>query len=171
MARKKNNVPSYLLHAQSGQARVRINGREYLLGRFGSEESRVRYGKIISQAAGGLSVDPLGKNHNDADSGLSVAELLLAFKRHADAYYSKDGKKTAEVDCFKSAMRAVRELFALNRAKDFSPLCLKTVQPEFGIRDLGLEKIQKEGSSLVGTVFKDTKELPDGLGRTFLRSG
>ena len=44
-------------------------------------------------------------------------------------------------------------------------------EPEFGIRDLGLEKIQKEGSSLVGTVFKDTKELPDGLGRTFLRSG
>ena len=38
-------------------------------------------------------------------------------------------------------------------------------KPEFGIRDLGLEKIQKEGSSLVGTVFKDTKELPDGLGR------
>ena len=45
------------------------------------------------------------------------------------------------------------------------------LKPEFGIRDLGLEKIQKEGSSLVGTVFKDTKELPDGLGRTFLRSG
>ena len=130
MARKKNNVPSYLLHAQSGQARVRINGREYLLGRFGSEESRVRYGKLVSEACS-LSVDPLGKNHNDAESGLSVAELLLAFMRHAGSYYSKDGKKTAEVDCFNSAMRAVRELFALIPARDFSPLNLKAVQKQY----------------------------------------
>ena len=101
--RKKNVLPSYLLHKASGQARVRINGREHLLGPYGSEERRIKYGKLNSQAAGGVSVDPLAKNHNDADSGLSVAELLLAFKRHADAYYSKDGKKTAEVDCFNSA--------------------------------------------------------------------
>ena len=131
MPRKKNVLPSYLLHKMSGQARVRINGRDHLLGPFGSEESRVKYGKLISQAAGGLSVDPLAKNHNTADSGLSVAELLLAFKRHADGYYCKDGKKTAEVDCFKSAMRAVRELFALIPARDFSPLNLKTVQQKY----------------------------------------
>ena len=109
MPRKKNVLPSYLLHKVRGrepQTRVRIDGRDYLLGRYGSEESRIKYGKLISQAAGGVSVDPLAKNHNDADSGLSVAELLLAFKRHADAYYSKDGKKTAEVDCFNSASGA-----------------------------------------------------------------
>ena len=105
MPRKKNVLPSYLLHRQSGQARTRINGREYLLGHYGSEESRIKYGKLISQVAGGLCVDPLGKSHN-ADSGLSVAELLLAFKRHADTYYSKAGKKTAEVDCFNSARHA-----------------------------------------------------------------
>ncbi len=141
MARKTNLIPSYLLHKKSGQARVRINGREHLLGAYGSEESRVRFGKLISQVVGGLSVDPLaGSNRgmlhetnstkSPSDSGLSVAELLLAFMRHADAYYIKYGKKTDEVACFKSAMRPVRELFAMIPAKDFSPLNLKAVQKQ-----------------------------------------
>ena len=108
MPRKKNVLPSYLLHQARGrepQARVRIEGRDYLLGRYGSEESRIRYGQIISQVAGGVSVDPLAKNRNEADSGLAVAELLLAFKLHCDSYY-----KTAERDVFNGAMRVIVSL-------------------------------------------------------------
>ncbi len=131
MPRTKNVLPSYLLHKSSGQARVRINGKDHLLGKFGSEESRIRYGKLISEVAGGLSVDPLATKVTSADSGLSVAELLLAYKRHADDYYAKDGQKTAEVDCLNSAMRPVRELFAMLPAKDFSPLNLKAVQQRY----------------------------------------
>ena len=140
MPRQKNAIPSYLLHKVSGrepQARVRIDGRDHLLGPYGSEESRIKYGKLISQVAGGLSVDPLAnrgtvpRNDADADSGLSVVELLLAFKRHADTYYAKNGKPTAEVDCLNSAMRPVRELFAMLPAKDFSPLYLKAAQKRF----------------------------------------
>ena len=136
MPRQKNAIPSYLLHTKSGQARVRINGRDHLLGPYGSEESRIKYGRLISQAAGGLSVDPLANRgtvprNAEADSGLSVAELLLAFKRHADGYYTKDGKPTAEVDCFNSAMRPVRELFAFTPARDFTPLMLKAAQQKY----------------------------------------
>ncbi|HQZ65987.1 MAG TPA: hypothetical protein PLY87_12955, partial [Planctomycetaceae bacterium] len=47
MARKPNLFPWYLLHQKSGQARVRIEGKEYLLGEYGSEESRVLYGELI----------------------------------------------------------------------------------------------------------------------------
>ena len=140
MARKTNVLPSYLLHKQSGQARCRINGREHLLGPYGSEASRIRYAELIGQVAGGLPVDPLGggsnrgslpRNESEADSGPSVAELLLAFKRHADTYYVKNGKPTAEVDCFSSAMRPVRELFAMLPARDFGPLHLKAVQQRY----------------------------------------
>jgi hypothetical protein len=41
VARKPNVFPSYLLHKQSGQARIRIGGKEFLLGEYGSEESRI----------------------------------------------------------------------------------------------------------------------------------
>ena len=135
MARKPNVLPSYLLHAQSGQARVRIDGRDFVLGPYGSDESRIRHAELVSQSAAGLSVDPLGNRgripRNAADTGPSLAELLLAFKRHADGYYVVDGKPTAEVDCFNSAMRPVRELFAMLPARDFGPLHLKAVQAKY----------------------------------------
>lgn len=159
MPRKKNVLPSYLLHKTSGQARVRINGRDHLLGPFGSEESRIKYSKLIAEVAGGLLVDPLvdrtslnrGTFHetnsinglagstnrtgfNDlrrVDAGLTVAELLLAFKRHADGYYTKNGKPTAEINCLDSAMRPVRELFAFTPARDFAPLMLKAAQKKY----------------------------------------
>lgn len=139
MPRQKNSVPSYLLYKVAGrepQARVRIAGKDHLLGPYGSEESRIKYGTLISQAAGGLNVDPLANRvtnrvTDSGDSGLSVAELLLAFMRHAEGYYTKNGKPTAEVDCINSAMRPVRELFAMLPAKDFSPLNLKAVQQRY----------------------------------------
>lgn len=124
MARKKNVLPSYLLHKASGQARVRIDGRDFLLGPYGSDESRVRYGELVAKFVSGISVDPLANRGTgstkqaDADSGVSVAELLLAFKRHADSYYTKDGKQTAEVDCFNSASHVPTVL--VSSASDFS---------------------------------------------------
>ena len=139
MARKKNVLPSYLLHSSSGQARVRIEGRDHLLGPYGSESSRIRYGELVAQVAGGLQIDPLAnsfrgkvpRNESEADHGLSVSELILAFKAHAENYYTKNGKPTAEVACFKSAMRPVRELFGLIPARDLTPLCLKAAQQKY----------------------------------------
>ena len=140
MPRKKNVLPSYLLYQVAGrepQARVRIGGKDYLLGPYGSEESRIKYGQLISQTGNGVSVDPLGNRgtvtrNEKADAGLSVAELLLAYKRHADAYYvNRDGKPTDEVHCLVSAMRPVRELFAMLPAKDFAPLNLKAIQKQY----------------------------------------
>ena len=59
MARKPNAFPSYLHHKASGQARVRINGRDYLLGPYGSDQSRIRYGELVSKLAGGIPIDPI----------------------------------------------------------------------------------------------------------------
>ena len=59
MARKANLFPSYLFHKQSGQARVRINGRDFLLGPYGSESSRIAYGELIAKFAGGMPIDPI----------------------------------------------------------------------------------------------------------------
>jgi hypothetical protein len=36
-------VPSYLNHAPSGRARVRIDGKDHYLGPYGSEESKAEY--------------------------------------------------------------------------------------------------------------------------------
>lgn len=132
----KPKLPSYLLHKPTGQARVRIAGKDHYLGAYGSEESRVRYGNLIANLAGGVSVDPIapvkrGRTTTaavESDPGPSVGVLCLAFLDHAKTHYSKGGKPTAEYDCFKSAIRPLRELYGLAPAKDFGPLALKAVR-------------------------------------------
>ncbi len=38
MSREKNPIPSYSLHKSTGRARVRVAGRDFYLGKFGSLE-------------------------------------------------------------------------------------------------------------------------------------
>ena len=43
----KRSRPSYWLHKPSGQARVRIDGRDIYLGEYGSAESQERYDALV----------------------------------------------------------------------------------------------------------------------------
>ncbi|MFM7167866.1 MAG: hypothetical protein ACKO3T_21690, partial [Planctomycetaceae bacterium] len=102
MPRKANVLPSYLLHKKSGQARVRLNGRDIYLGPYGSEESRIRYAEVVSSAVSGAPVDPLrpsagraGQRGNlEPDPGPTVGEICLVFLQHAKSHYVKNGQHT-----------------------------------------------------------------------------
>ena len=135
MARTKDLVPSYLLHRSSGQARVRIDGHDFLLGPYASEESRVRYGQLIGRHSSGLTpIDPMAASNRgttstiEDDPGPSVAEIILAFRSHADRHSIKNGEPTSEVHCFRSCVRILRELYGMIPAKDFGPLALMAVR-------------------------------------------
>lgn len=130
MPRPKSVIPAYTLHKPTGQARVRIDGRDFYLGSFGSDESRRRFGELVSKHANGLAVDPIAPAGDD-DPGPSVAVLVLTFLRHAEAYYVKDGKPSDEYACFKSALVPVTDLFGLLPVKDFGPLHLKTAREKY----------------------------------------
>ena len=136
MTRKRSSLPAYLLHKPTGQARCRIAGKDHYLGPYGSESSRIRYGQLVAKLAGGVSVDPIaapkrGRTttiESEADPGPTVGELCLAFLRHAEGHYLKNGKPTSEVDILKSVMRPLNELYGMLPAKDFGPLALKAVR-------------------------------------------
>ena len=53
-------VPSYCRHKATGQAVVRLNGRDHYLGPYGTPESHERYARLIAQWQAG---------RNLADSG------------------------------------------------------------------------------------------------------
>ena len=131
MPRKKNVTPSYLLHS-SGQARVRIDGKDHLLGEYGSEESRIRYGQLIARHAGGLPLDPFANRgthpRNESESGLTINELVLGFMRFAKQHYLKNGRETSEIHCLKSATRWLVELYGFTPVDSFGPLALKAVR-------------------------------------------
>ena len=42
-------TPKYRLHRGSGQALVQVNGKRIYLGKYGTEESKERYRKIVAE--------------------------------------------------------------------------------------------------------------------------
>lgn len=114
--------PSYLLHRPTGQARVRINGRDLYLGKFGSRESKAEYQRVIGDWLAGQ--DP-------KRSRLKIDELALQFFAWADGYYRHpDGAPTNEVCNVREALGPLVRLFGNTLVQDFGPLRLKAVRSE-----------------------------------------
>src|SRR5437764_11057991 len=121
-------TPSYCLHRASGQAVVRIGGKDYYLGKYNTLESKAEYNRLIAEwFANGQSF--LGKGAATNDSGLTVNELLLAYWKHAETHYRRpDGTPTAEIHCLRAALRPLRQLYGHTSVKEFGPLALKAVR-------------------------------------------
>jgi integrase len=131
MPRLVRRAPAYSLHKPSGQARVRLAGREYWLGPHGSPESHAEYDRLVGEwlASGrGAPKAKLPAATIAADAAMTVSELILAYWRHARSYYVKDGQQTGEVENIRYALRPVRALYGHTRARDFGPLALKAVR-------------------------------------------
>jgi integrase len=115
-------VPSYRLHKPSGRAVVTIGGADVYLGTHGTKTSRDEYDRVIGEWMANGRRAP-------GESDLSVAELLLAFWKHAQAYYrAPDGKPTSQVEAFRPPLRILRRLYGRTLARDFGPLALKAVR-------------------------------------------
>ena len=128
MPRKRSHVPSYRLHKPSGQARVIINGEHIYLGKYGSRESREKYSRLIAELAAMAAPDSIAPDARGCIQNLTIDELLLAYWRFAETYYSKDGEPTKELACMREALRPVRKLYRGSRACDFGPKALKAVR-------------------------------------------
>ena len=98
-------VPAFGHHKPTGQARCYVAGKSVCLGKYGSEESRIRVGEIVAKVVSGRPVDPFVTKSADPASGLTINELVLAFMRHADGHYIENGEPTSEIHCLKAATR------------------------------------------------------------------
>jgi integrase len=126
----KRRIPSYRLHKPSGQAVVTISGRDYYLGTPDSPESREKYHRLIAEW---MTTERTRAGSDDAKAlpDLTVAEVILAFWRHAQAHYlHPDGTPSDELANIKAALRPLRALYEATPAKDFGPLALRAVRDE-----------------------------------------
>ncbi len=119
-------TPSYCLHKATGQAVVRIDGKDHYLGKHGSPESRAEYNRLISQwYANANSLPP------SPSAGLTITELLLRYWGWAEEHYRDDeGNPSREPENIKYALRPLRKLHGHTLARDFGPLALRAVQQE-----------------------------------------
>src|SRR5687768_6249935 len=93
---KAKKKPAYSLHRPTGQARVRIDGRDLYLGQWGTAESRRAYDRLIEEWL--LKQDA-------TQLRLTIDELALLYVAHVNEYYSRDGKPGHEANCIRSALK------------------------------------------------------------------
>ncbi len=115
MARKLKR-PALTLHKPTGQARVRIDGRDHYLGQYGSPEAHQQYDDLIAdwllrQDASRLT--------------LTVDDLAILYDDHADAYYRRpDGEPSGEHVNVRIALRYLVEEFGRTSVREFGPQAL-----------------------------------------------
>jgi len=155
MARRPTgSVPSLVHHTPSGRARVRVNGRDHWLGKWGSAEARLAYDRIIAEYLATrrvrdpaappaeptvVTVDP--RTHGapvdvtpdrtvraepEAPNEPTVAEIVLLYMEYCSTYYrTPTGERTST---YGNALQAARAL----RPFDDTPAAT------FGPRKLGM---------------------------------
>ena len=123
MIRTNSRVPKLGRHA-SGQAVVRLGGKDFYLGRFGTPDAQAQYNTLIAEWLSRGRTLPQAQ-----DAELSVNELVLAYLRqHVESHYRKNGKATSEQSLIKSALRVLKDAYGLTSVSQFGPLALKVVR-------------------------------------------
>ena len=127
-APRKTRVPSYRLHKPTGLAVVRLTGRDFYLGRYGSPESHDRYNRLIAEwLANQHQIAHQGRPSGDV-SDITINELILAYWQHVEQYYVKNGRPSGEQQAMKYSLKPVAEQYGRTRVQDFSPQSLKAVR-------------------------------------------
>jgi integrase len=129
---RRNHIPAYRRHKQSGQAIVTLpdglgGRRDVLLGEYGTPESRQEFARVLAEWEAGGRRAPRGEQ----PACLSVNEVILAFWQHAESYYRHaDGTPTSEADNIRLALRPLRLLYGHTPATDFDSVALEAVRDE-----------------------------------------
>ncbi len=135
---RKSKVPSYCLHKASGQAVVRINGRDHYLGLYGTDESYAEYSRLIaewrtSRQDSAVSAQAVSAITNPS---LTISEVILKYRNFAKSYYSKNGEPSKEYFEMRFALKPVRELYGDTLSREFGPLKLQAVRQKMIDNDL-----------------------------------
>lgn len=132
MARPRKSIPSVAHHKSTGQARVRIAGKDIYLGRYGSPEARAAFSQLLGEIqTSGQEAVRAARELIDDPTGPTVSALCLAFFDHAEATYRKNGRLTSTISTFKTPIRVLRTLYGNTPARNFGPIALEAVRQAF----------------------------------------
>jgi hypothetical protein len=124
---KSPRIPSYRLHTPSGQAVVRLDGRDVYLGTHGSVNSQEKYQRTIEQWLARCRVAFRNSQQQDVID-LTLNELICHYWRFVENYYVKNDHPTGEQQAIRYALRPVRQLYGSSLVREFGPLALKAVR-------------------------------------------
>lgn len=111
--------PKYTLHKATGQARVRLSGKDYYLGEYDSQESRLKYDKLVGRWLANQELD---------STTLRCDRLALLYLDFASNYYVKDGVETSEVHSIRVPLRHLVKTHGNTLCVRFGPKALREVR-------------------------------------------
>ena len=127
---KRNRLPTYREHKQSGQAVVTLPNQggkrhDVLLGPFNSPESKSEYERVLVrwlESKKGLAIVPVAPD-------ITITELIDKYLQHAEVYYRRaDRSPTLEGDHFRYSLRPLNHLWGGHVAAEFGPKALIAVR-------------------------------------------
>jgi integrase len=127
-------VPRLCRHRASGQAVVRLDGRDFYCGLWRSRAAQVEYDRLIAiYLASSRRMPP----PDGAPGSPTITELVLDYFGHVEVHHRRaDGTQTSEVRNNRIALRTLRRLYGRTQAHAFGPLALKAVRQDFIGQDL-----------------------------------
>ena len=120
VGRKPNAVPSYLKH-RTGQAFVKVQGKNHYLGLYGSPESRVAYTKFLAQLGQSTTPPPTKEIRSE---GITITEALIAYWRWTEDRFKKHRGDARAANDIKMALRLLRQKYGdkpLAKLVDYAP--------------------------------------------------
>jgi hypothetical protein len=125
--RTRKQLPKYCLHKSSGRAFVRIEGKTYYLGKYGSQASQREYDRIIGEfVANGR------QGFYDQDEIL-VETLIARFLDHVETERNYCERSKLRL---RTVLRLLNELYGKQPVSQFGTAALKIIRQKFLDRGL-----------------------------------
>ncbi|QDT68725.1 hypothetical protein MalM25_16500 [Planctomycetes bacterium MalM25] len=177
MPHLRHQPPKYRLHKGSGQAIASLNGRRVYLGKHGSDESQRRYRELLQewerQRCSDTDAEPLPPASDLAEASLAevvtpkalraklregvpvtLDELIFVYRRHATAYYVKNGQVTREAEMVAEVTGLLGRKHGDEYVDDFGPVKLDDFRDDLITdKDWSRKYINKQLTRLVA-MFK-----------------
>lgn len=146
MAGKMAKVPKVYRH-KTGQARVRIDGKDRYIGAYGSPEAERRYRELV----GDFLLSKESQSPKRQQQRRTVAELLAAYWQHAQEYYrTESGEPSSEQGQMADVIRILRQEVPSDfPCADFGPLRLKAVREALIKRGLTRQGVNRRVERIV----------------------
>jgi len=127
---KKNSPPAYRHQRSRNLAVVRIHGKDYYLGEYGSPASRQLYAQLIAEKWADSPEADTARLPATLKTWPTVDELIARFmtKHVPKTYVNKHGKLTDRYYHIKIALRPLHELYGNTPVNEFGSKRLKMVR-------------------------------------------